>query len=132
MIVVDASSLVDFLALERANPPLDERLTRCGAFHAPYLIDVEVAHALQRLTRRNEIGADRAADARLDLADLPLRRYPHVPLLERAWELRHNVSAYDAMYVALAELLDFPLITCDASLARAQGVRAQVEVYAPA
>ena len=78
------------------------------------------------------IGADRAADARLDLADLPLRRYPHVPLLERAWELRDNVSAYDAMYVALAELLDAPLVTCDASLARAAGVRAQIEVYAPA
>ena len=114
-----------------SNPALDERLASSGDFHAPYLIDVEVAHALQRLARRDEIGADRAADARLDLADLPLRRYPHVPLLERAWELRHNVSAYDAMYVALAELLDVPLVTCDGSLARVQGVRAQIEVYAP-
>lgn len=132
MIVVDASALVDFLALARPNPSLDERLTTSGDFCAPYLIDVEVAHALQRLTRRREIGADRAADAGLDLAALQLRRYPHVPLLERAWELRHNVSAYDAMYVALAELLDVPLVTCDAPLARAQGVRAQIEVYAPA
>lgn len=131
MIVVDASSLVDSLALERVNPPLDERLMTGGPLHAPYLIDVEVAHALHRLTRRHEIGADRAADARLDLEELPLRRYPHVPLLERAWELRHTVSAYDAMYVALAELLDIPLVTCDGSLARANGVRAQIEVYAP-
>jgi predicted nucleic acid-binding protein len=78
------------------------------------------------------VSSAHAADARLDLAALPLRRYPHGPFVERAWELRHNVSAYDAMYVALAELLDVPLVTCDASLARAQGVRAQIEVYAPA
>ena len=132
MIVVDASALVDYLTLARMNRPLDERLTASSNFHAPHLIDVEVAHALQQLTRRREIGADRAADARLDLAALPLRRYPHGPLVERAWELRHNVSAYDAMYIALAELLDVPLVTCDAPLARAAGVRAQIEVYAPA
>ena len=132
MIVVDASALVDYLALARANPALVERLTSSRDFHAPHLVDVEVAHALQRLTRRGEIGADRAADVRLDLSSLPIRRYPHLPLLERAWELHDNVSAYDAMYVALAELLDVPLVTSDSSLARATGVRAQIEVYAPA
>ena len=132
MIVVDASALIDYLALARMNRALDERLTASRDFHAPHLIDVEVAQTLQRLTRRSEIGADRAADVRLDLSALPLRRYPHLPLLERAWELRHNMSAYDAMYVALAELLDAPLVTCDAPLARAQGVRAQIEVYASA
>ena len=96
-IVVDASALVDYLTLARMNRALDERLTGSGDFHAPYLIDIEVAPALQRLAVRGELGADRAADARLDLAALPLRRYPHVPLLERAWELRHIVSAYDAI-----------------------------------
>ena len=130
MTVVDASALVDFLALLQVDPSLDERLVSSGELHAPQLIDVEVAHALQQLTARGEIGADRAADARLDLLALPIRRYPHVPLLDRAWELRHTVSAYDAMYVALAELLDVPLVTCDAPLARALGVRAQIEVYA--
>lgn len=131
MIVVDASALVDFLSLVRVDPALDERIATSDKLHAPHLVDVEVAHAFQRLAAHGSIGADRAADARLDLADLPLRRYPHTPLLERAWELRHNVNAYDAMYVALAELLDVPLVTCDAPLARAQGVRAQIEVYAP-
>ncbi len=131
MIVVDASALVDFLSLVRVDPALDERIATSDGFHAPHLIDVEVSHALQRLALRGSIGADRAADARLDLAALPLRRYAHGPFVERAWELRHSVSAYDAMYVALAELLEIPLVTCDASLARAQGVRAQIEVYAP-
>lgn len=132
MIVVDASALVDFLTLVRIDPSLDERIASSGNLQAPYLIDVEVAQAVQRLALQGSVSADRAADARLDLAALPLRRYPHLPLLERAWELRHNVSAYDAMYVALAELLDVPLVTCDAPLARAAGVRAQIEVYAPA
>jgi len=131
VIVVDASVLVDFLSLVRIDPALDERIATSDELHAPHLIDVEVAHALQRLAIRGSIGADRAADARLDLAALPLRRYAHGPFVERAWELRHNLSAYDAMYVALAELLDAPLITCDSSLARAAGVRAQIEVYAP-
>jgi len=60
-----------------------------------------------------------------------MRRYEHTLLLDRAWELRHSVSTYDAMYIALAELLDLPLVTCDAALAQAHGIRATVEVYAP-
>jgi predicted nucleic acid-binding protein len=131
VIVVDASALVDFLTPLRIDPSLDERIASSIEIHAPHLIDVEVAHALQRLTARAEIAADRAADALLDLSALPIRRYPHPPLLDRAWELRQTVSAYDAMYVALAELLDVTLVTCDAALARAPGVRARVEVYAP-
>ena len=131
MIVVDATALVDFLSLTRVDPLLDQRIVASVELHAPHLIDVEVAHALQRLAVRGALGADRAADARLDLSRLPIRRYPHQPLLERAWELRHTVSGYDAMYVALAELLDAPLVTCDGPLARAPGVRASIELYAP-
>jgi predicted nucleic acid-binding protein len=66
--------------------------------------------------------------ALLDLADMPLRRHPHTMLLERAWEVRHSLSACDAVYVALAELLDAPLLTCDRRLAEARGHRAVVEL----
>lgn len=131
MIVVDASALVGFLTPVRRDPLLDARIHKSVELHAPHLVDVEVAHALQRLVRRGVLGADRAADARYDLAALPTRRYAHTLFLERAWELRHVVSTYDAMYVALAEVLDVPLVTCDAALGQARGIRAAVEVYAP-
>jgi predicted nucleic acid-binding protein len=72
---------------------------------------------------------DRAADATSDLAALAVTRYGHMPLLERVWELRMSLSAYDAAYVALAEVLEAPLVTTDAALARAPGIRARIEVY---
>ena len=71
---------------------------------------------------------DRAAEAIADLADFDLHRHAHVDLLTRAWKLRENVTAYDAMYVALAEALDAPLVTCDTPLAKAPGHRAHIEV----
>ena len=71
---------------------------------------------------------DRAAEAFADLADFDLRRHPHLDFLTRAWKLRENVTAYDAVYVALAEALDAPIVTCDAPLARAPGHRAHIEV----
>ena len=132
MIVVDASALVDFLAPVSHKPLLDARIQTSIELHTPHLADVEVAHALRRMVAHGTLGADRAADARYDLMRLPARRYAHTLFLERAWELRHSVSTYDAIYIALAEALDAPLVTCDAALARARGIRASVEVYAPA
>lgn len=131
MIVVDASALVNYLAPVRQLPTLEARLESSVELHAPHLVDVEVAHALQRMTSRGSLSEDRAHDARFDLATLPLQRYEHTLLLDRAWELRYSVSTYDAMYVALAELFDVPLVTCDAALARAPGIRARIETYAP-
>jgi predicted nucleic acid-binding protein len=75
------------------------------------------------------INDDRAADARMDFADLTIVRYPHVSLADRMWELRHNVTAYDAAFLALAEALGAPLVTCDARVARAPGHAASVEVF---
>ena len=83
-----------------------------------------------RQDRPEEAVADRAADARADAALMPIVRYPHLALLERAWDLRENVSVYDGVYVALAELLQAPLVTCDRRLARIPGHDAAVEVFA--
>ena len=87
-----------------------------------------MTQGLRRLVRTGEVSADRAAEAIADLVDLDLHRHAHLDLLTRAWKLRENVTAYDAMYVALAEALDAPVVTCDAPLAKAPGHRARIEV----
>ncbi len=128
MIVVDASAVVAALAGHPAVPDIVRRLRSEDDLHAPHLLDLEVAHALSRLARRSIITQDRARDAVLDLIELNITRYPHDVLLERVWDLRHNVSAYDAAYITLAEALDAPLITCDARLTRSSGHGARVEL----
>jgi predicted nucleic acid-binding protein len=129
MIVVDASALLEFLLQTALGTRVEARLFRDDdEFHSPHLADVEVTQGLRRLVRAGEISPNRAADAIADLADLDLHRHPHLDLLIRAWKLRENITAYDAMYVALAEALDAPFITCDAPLAKAPGHRARVEV----
>lgn len=77
-----------------------------------------------------ELSDDRVADARLDFRELRLVRYPHLELADRIWELRHNLTAYDATFVALAELLEAPIVTCDGRLNAASGHTAQVELFA--
>jgi predicted nucleic acid-binding protein len=131
VLVVDTSAAL--AALVAGEPPagLVERLAGDGDLHAPHLIDIEILHALRRMTITGELSAERAADARTDFADLALTRYPHHPLGDRIWELRHNLSAYDATFVALAEVLDATLITCDARLAAAPGNPAEVQLFAP-
>jgi len=124
VIVIDASVLVDSLVGEgravarQAAEPLA----------APHLVDVEVGSALRRLVAAGTITAASAAAALDDLAELEIDRYDHVGLLARCWELRHNLTFYDAAYVALAEALDVPLLTFDARLASAAGIGATVEV----
>jgi predicted nucleic acid-binding protein len=131
VIVLDASAVVDYVLWIGAAPRIASRISRTGeAIHAPYLLDIEVAHALRRYSLRRALSPERGAQALVDLADLRLRRYPHLPLLPRIWELRANLSAFDAAYVALAEALDASLVTSDAALARAPGHRARVEVFA--
>jgi predicted nucleic acid-binding protein len=129
VIVLDASALLEFLLQTRLGIRVEARLfTRREEFHAPHLVDVEVAQALRRLVRTSEVSVDRAVEAIADLADLDLHRHPHLDLLTRVWKLRENITAYDATYVALAEALDAPIVTCDAPLARAPGHRARIEV----
>ena len=96
--------------------------------HAPHLLDVEVAQVLRHYVASGEIDAQRGRLALANLADLPVQRYPHDLLLPRVWELRNNLTAYDAVYVALAEALDAPLLTRDRRLAAAAGRYARVEL----
>lgn len=128
MIVVDASALLEFLLQTPLGRRVEARLLREDEFHSPHLIDVEVTQGLRRLVRAGEVSADRAAEAIEDLVDLDIHRHAHLDLLTRAWKLRENVTAYDAMYVALAEALDATLVTCDTPLAKAPGRRARIEV----
>jgi predicted nucleic acid-binding protein len=87
-----------------------------------------VLHVLRRYERAGDISGPRAQSALVDLGDLPVHRYSHVPLLPRMWELRANLTGYDAAYVALAEVLEAPLVTADAKLASAPGHRARIQV----
>ena len=132
MLVVDTSAVL--AALTATDPPagLLERLAGDGDLHAPHLVDTEFLHALRRMTIGGHLTEDRAADARTDYADFALTRYPHQPLSDRVWQLRHNLTAYDATFVALAEALDTRLVTCDARLAAASGHHASVDGFTAA
>ena len=129
MIVVDASALLEVLLNTPASARITERLFAEGeTLHAPHLLDLEVAQVLRRYARARELDAARGRQALEDLADLPLVRYPHDLFLSRIWELRNNVTAYDAAYLALAEALDAPLLTRDTALGRSSAHRARIEV----
>lgn len=129
MIVLDASLGVELLLqTSRAAPLTEDLLIIDSDLHAPHLMDVEVLQVLRRLCARGELADARAEEAVGDLADLPLIRHSHELLLGRAWELRSNLSIYDGVYVALAELLDAPLWTLDRRLAGAPGLRTEIKV----
>jgi predicted nucleic acid-binding protein len=132
VLVVDTSAVLDALLADSPPSGLVERLARDGDLHAPHLIDIEVLHALRRLHARGELSDDRAADARADFRELVLTRYPPSGLSDRIWELRDNLTAYDAAFVVLAEVLAAPLVTCDAGLASAPGHAAEIELFATA
>ncbi|HXT78424.1 MAG TPA: type II toxin-antitoxin system VapC family toxin [Acetobacteraceae bacterium] len=129
MIVVDASALIEILLRTPAAGAVEKRLFDTQeTLHAPHLLDVEVTQVIRRYATSGEIDQDRGREALIDLADFPLRRYPHGFLLPRVWELRDNLTAYDAVYVALAEALDARLLTRDRRLAAAAGQHARIEV----
>lgn len=119
------------MAVLTADPAASDLVVRvaAGDLHAPHLIDVEFTHALRRLLATGRLSLERALGARQDFVDLPILRYPHGPLLDRMWELRDNLTAYDAAFVALSEVLEMPLVTADARLAAAPGNDAVIEVY---
>jgi predicted nucleic acid-binding protein len=129
VIVLDASAAIEWLFQSPAGRKIDRRMfIPSESLHAPHLIDVEVAQVLRRYVRDKTITAQRGQEALEDLRDLPLSRYPHDFLIPRIWELRATLTAYDAVYVALAELLGAPLLTCDGKIASAPGHDAKVVV----
>lgn len=128
MIVVDASVLAVALGDDGPGGDVARELLTGRTLAAPELIDLEVASVWRRAVAGGRMTAQRAAVALADLADLPLRRVSHRALLGRCWQLRDNVTVYDAVYVALAEALDVPLLTADAGLHRAPGVRCRVDL----
>ena len=130
MIVLDASAAVDWLLQTQAGMQIEDRIYRSAeSLHAPHLLDLEVAQVLRRLVREGTIPPLRAQEAVDDLLDLPVTRYPHDVLLPRIWQLRQNLTAYDAAYVALAEELGAILLTRDGRLSSAPRHRARIEVF---
>ena len=112
-----------------AGEAVSERLFDSGdSLAAPHLIDVEAAQVLRRYAQAGEIDDLHGRESMADLADMPIRRYPHSVLLPRVWELRRNLTAYDALYVALSEALDAPLVTRDRRLAGSAGHGADIEL----
>ena len=129
MIVLDASAAIEWLLQSPTGIKIDKRiLSPSESLHAPHLLDIEVAQVLRRYVREKMITAQRGQEALEDFAGLPLERYPHDFLIPRVWALRATLTAYDAVYVALAELLDARLLTCDRKIASASGHSANVEV----
>jgi predicted nucleic acid-binding protein len=131
VIVVDASVLAPALADDDTDGDLARERLRGERLVAPELVDLEVVSVLRRAARAGRLEERRSAQALADLASLPLRRVSHLPLLPRVWELRDNLTAYDAAYVALAEILGVLLLTADGPLKRAAGIRCEVEVLLP-
>ncbi len=130
MIVLDASAAVDWLLQTVVGQRIEDRIySRGESLHAPHLLDLEVAQVLRRLARELAVPPRRADQAIEDLLSLRVTRYPHFVFLPHIWRLRHNFSAYDAAYLALAEKLGATLITRDARLASASGRAVSIELF---
>jgi predicted nucleic acid-binding protein len=130
MIVLDPSAVVDWLLQTPAGKRIEQHIyARKDTLHTVYLLDVEFAQVLRRLVREGRLARKRAEEAIEDLVALRVTRYAPVLFLDRIWQLRQNLSAYDAAYVALAEELKAPLITRDQRIAAAPGHAAMIEVF---
>ena len=130
MLVVDASVLAPALADDGPDGDAARARLRGQSLMAPELIDLETTSVIRRQSQIGHLGLRRADLALTDLFEMPLRRASHRPLLERCWELSENLTVYDAVYVALAEVLDVVLVTADACLAKAPGPQCEIELLA--
>lgn len=128
MIVVDASVLTTALGDDGRDGDRARVRLSGEVLAAPHLIDLEVSSVWRRMVATGAMDLRRADLALRDLRELPMRRAGHVDLLPRCWELRSNLSTYDAAYVVLAEVLEAPLVTADERLAGAPGIRCSIEV----
>jgi predicted nucleic acid-binding protein len=128
VIVVDASAVTELLLQTELGRRVERRLYGDEDLHAPHLLDVEVLSALRRLVQAGEMLPQRAEEAIEDLNSIRLIRHGHLDLATRAWELCQNVTAYDAMYIALAESLDATVVTCDRPFGARPGHSAPIKV----
>lgn len=129
MIIVDASAVVEFLLGSPTGDAVGKRIADpAHEVAAPCVLDVEVAQAIRRCFLAGIISEARAAKSIEHLAELNALRWPHQPLLPRIWALRHNLTAYDAAYIALAESLGATLLTCDRAMAHSDGINCDVEL----
>jgi predicted nucleic acid-binding protein len=128
LIVVDASVVVTVLGDDGPDGDLARQRLRGERLSAPHLIDIEVTSAWRRLVALGHMDDRRSRLARQDLIELDIDRVPHRPLLERCWQLKDNLTIYDAAYVALAELLGVNLVTADTRIRDAPGLRCPIEV----
>ena len=128
--VLDASAVVEIVLGTRAGVKIRRRLADPAlSLHSPELVDLEVLNAIRRYVQSNRVTLDRATAAFRNLSELDLRRHRHGPMLGRIWARRSNLTAYDAAYVTLAEILDGPLLTTDGRLAHAPNLPIRVEVF---
>ena len=132
MIVADATVLVVALADDGSHGDQARSRLHGERLTGPELADLEVASVLRRQMKAGTLDARRARLALDDLAALPALRAPHRPLLPRCWELRNNLTIYDAAYVALAEAMNTTLRTGDRKLAKAPGPQCPIEIFQPA
>lgn len=117
MIVLDASAAIEFLLRTQKGLHVEERIADpLKTLHAPHLLDLEVIQVLRRYVHSSELTETRASIALEDFADLDIQRYPHQFFTTEIWALRHNVTAYDASYIVLADALDATLLTMDQAL----------------
>ena len=130
MIVIDSSAVIEVLLRSQIGMEIEERiLSPFENLCAPHLLDLEIAQVLRRYCASGDMSPERGQNAMDDLKDMPITRYPHDIFLSRIWELRNNMTAYDAAYVALAEALPAPLFTCDKRLASAPLNDVSIELF---
>ena len=128
--VLDASAIVELVLGTWTGMRIRQRLSDPRiSLHSPELVDLEILNVLRRYVNRDSVAPARAALAIRNLNELDLRRHRHGPMLQRIWSWRANLTAYDAAYVTLAEVMDGPLLTTDGRLSRAPGLSIPVEVY---
>lgn len=126
---MDSSALLEVLLRSETGLEIEKRIfSPQETLHAPHLLDLEVAQVMRRYCASGEMDPERGREALRDLTDIPINRYPHDILLPRIWELRSNMTAYDAAYIALAETLQAQLLTRDTRLASAPGHRATIQL----
>ncbi len=129
VLVIDASAVVALLTDSGARGAWVREHVGSAQLVAPDLLGYEVGNTLRRHEMSGELSRRDATDAYVDYMRIPVELYPHRLVADRAWEFRANLTIYDATYVALAELLEAPLVTLDARIGRAPGLRCEVRAF---